>query len=276
MAEPIARKLLVVGGTGFLGLNVCKLATQRGWETVSLSRKGEPSVFQQKGKPEWAEKVQWASGNSLEPESYKEILSGVTDVVHSVGILLERDYKSLAQSQSLCEVVDKLPGVFLNDHGNPLDSKFENTIRPTYEMMNRDTAISVANEVAKLPSIKSFVYISASQALPFIDPRYYTTKREAEVHLFRKENFKTIALRPGLMYDITRPALAPVVDALKFVNTITKPFRKDIASLPGGRVITTPPLGTEQVARAVIASIEASEHGIFDVDDIERLSYKLT
>lgn len=60
-------------------------------------------------------------------------------MVHSVGILLERDYKSLAQSQSLCEVVNKLPGVFLNDHGNPLDSKFENTIRPTYEMMNRDT-----------------------------------------------------------------------------------------------------------------------------------------
>lgn len=58
-------------------------------------------------------------------------------------------------------------------------------------------AITVANEVAKLPSIKSFVYISASQVLPFIDPRYYTTKREAETHLFRTGKFKTIALRPG-------------------------------------------------------------------------------
>jgi hypothetical protein len=54
MTETITRKLLVVGGSGFFGmiinlfhrniafnsistgLNVCKLAVQRGWETVSL------------------------------------------------------------------------------------------------------------------------------------------------------------------------------------------------------------------------------------------------
>jgi hypothetical protein len=78
------------------------------------------------------------------------------------------------------------------------------------------------------------------------------------------------------MYNTSRPALAPVVDVLKFVNAITKPFKKDIASLPGGKIITTAPLGTEQVARAAIASIEASEHGIFDVEDIERLSYKFS
>ncbi|KAI9244247.1 hypothetical protein BY458DRAFT_537229 [Sporodiniella umbellata] len=143
-------------------------------------------------------------------------------------------------------------------------------------MMNRDTAISVADEVAKLPSIRSFVYISASQTPPFIDPRYCTTKREAETYLFRKENFKTVALRPGLMYDTTRPILAPMVGMLKLANTITKPFKKDIASLPGGKMITTPPLETEQVAKAAIVSIEASDHGIFDVEDIERLSSKFT
>lgn len=55
MAQPIAKKLLVVGGSGFLGiklliatmakllkhffsvgLNICKLAANKGWETISL------------------------------------------------------------------------------------------------------------------------------------------------------------------------------------------------------------------------------------------------
>lgn len=126
-------------------------------------------------------KVHWASGNSLEPSSYDDLLPGVTDVVHSVGILMET-----------------------NNNGSPV----------TFEMMNRDTgiktqqwtilkflhsslAITVANEVAKLPSIKSFVYISASEISPLINQRYYTSKREAEDYLFKQENFKTVAFRPG-------------------------------------------------------------------------------
>jgi hypothetical protein len=59
--------------------------------------------------------------------------------------------------------------------------------------------ISIADQVAKLPSIRSFTYISASDILPFIDPRYITTKREAEVYLFRHEEFKTLVLRPGIV-----------------------------------------------------------------------------
>lgn len=102
--------------------------------------------------------VQWASGNSLEPESYTEVLSGVTDVVHSVGILLENDYKGIAQAKSLCEVAGKLPGLLLNDKGNPLDPKLEHKVRPTYEMMNRDTGnSSIQYSLISLYSCSSYI-----------------------------------------------------------------------------------------------------------------------
>lgn len=46
--------------------------------------------------------------------------------------------------------------------------------------------------------MRSFVYISASDVFPFIDPRYITTKREAERYLFQQDDkFKTVVLRPG-------------------------------------------------------------------------------
>ena len=59
------------------------------------------------------------------------------------------------------------------------------------------TVMTIAEQVAKLPSIKTFTYISASDIFPLIDPRYITTKRQAETYLFRRDEFKTIVLRPG-------------------------------------------------------------------------------
>lgn len=69
---------------------------------------------------------------------------------------------------------------------------------------------TVADEVSKLPSISSFVYISASDVFPFIDPRYITTKREAERYLFQNEKFNTVVLRPGML----RKGLTDIIENL--------------------------------------------------------------
>ena len=63
----------------------------------------------------------------------------MTHVVHSVGILMENNYKSIAQAQSVCEAASAVPNMILGmkDYGNPLDPNAKE--RPTYEMMNRDT-----------------------------------------------------------------------------------------------------------------------------------------
>lgn len=63
----------------------------------------------------------------------------MTDVVHSVGIIMENDYKSIVQAKSLCEAVNGIPRLLMNDQGNPLDPKLKDRPRPTFEMMNRDT-----------------------------------------------------------------------------------------------------------------------------------------
>jgi hypothetical protein len=83
--------------------------------------------------------VQWATGDSLEPDTYKDVLKGVTNVVHTVGILMENDYKRLTESKSLCEAASGLSRMILGmkDYGNPLDPNLKD--RPTFEKMNRDT-----------------------------------------------------------------------------------------------------------------------------------------
>ncbi|KAL7594567.1 uncharacterized protein At1g32220, chloroplastic [Lactuca sativa] len=77
---PPAEKLLVLGGTGFVGSHICKEALHRGLSVASLSRSGKSSV------PEsWANKVQWHQGDLLSGDSWKEALTGVTSIVSCVG-----------------------------------------------------------------------------------------------------------------------------------------------------------------------------------------------
>lgn len=75
------------------------------------------------------------------------MLEGADAVVHSMGILLEADYKGLIQGKE--PIVDGLKKVFSSARSgsqNPLDQKEGEELKPqesggklTYELMNRDS-----------------------------------------------------------------------------------------------------------------------------------------
>ncbi|RUS21068.1 hypothetical protein BC937DRAFT_93731 [Endogone sp. FLAS-F59071] len=224
MAAPAAtaavNKVLVVGGTGFLGFNVCKVAAMKGWEVVSLSRRGEPPSFRTHGKPDWAEKVApssfssgslhcstsfispthttqvtWAAADSLDPATYVHHLPGTRTVVHTVGILMEADYKRVVRAQSFGEAMEgvktrakekiaqhatlrqptcRVPGY--SSHRFPALTVLNCSV---LTILNY-SAITIAREAVRIPTIDSFVYVSALDIFPLVDARYITTKREAE------------------------------------------------------------------------------------------------
>ncbi|CAO3580258.1 unnamed protein product [Absidia cylindrospora] len=236
-ATTVTRKLLVVGGFGFLGQSMCKAAVQRGWQTVSMSRHGEPESFATHGRPAWANEVEWA-----------QVLGALCGA-----------------SKVLGEVVG------MTDRGNPLDPNKQ--VLSTYETVNRDTAISVARQVSALSTMESYVYVSAADIFPFINPRYITSKRQAERYLFSRPEFKSIILRPGFMYNEQRASAMPIANAIQMANTLTQPFSKALSSLPFGTTFTTHPLYTDIVATAAMNAIEAKSYGIFDVAGIEGLAY---
>ncbi|KAJ1283654.1 hypothetical protein BS78_03G144900 [Paspalum vaginatum] len=77
---PSPDKLLVLGGSGFVGSHVCKEALDRGLFVSSLNRSGKPSISES-----WVEKVVWNQGNLLEPASLKDAMDDVFAVVSCVG-----------------------------------------------------------------------------------------------------------------------------------------------------------------------------------------------
>lgn len=104
----MANKLLVTGGNGFIGGEVCKVAVGRGYEVVGVARSGAPKLDEP-----WVQEVTWVSANILEPNLWRAHLAGCDAVVHSIGILKEKPDKGV-----------------------------------TFERINGDTAIVAAQETA--------------------------------------------------------------------------------------------------------------------------------
>ncbi|KAJ2003479.1 hypothetical protein GGI04_002955 [Coemansia thaxteri] len=251
-----ARKLFVVGGSGFLGQAICHSALARGWEVLSLSRHGAPGkalTRDPSGKPA-AGCIRWIQGDALKPESFQEHLPGCTAVVHTVGVLMENNYKSMVNMGATSRASRQPP--------------------TTYEQANRDTALSVARAARGVQGLDTFVYISASDVLPLISARYISTKREAENDLLaHRDAMRPIILRPGFMFSSVRPVSLPIAAGVSLYNTLyhRTPAGCLLKHTPFAKA-ASPALRREVVASAVVNAIEDRRvSGVLEIADIERI-----
>ncbi|EAA65025.1 hypothetical protein AN1860.2 [Aspergillus nidulans FGSC A4] len=245
-----SKKLVVAGGNGFLGSRICKSAVARGWSVTSISRSGEPRwdvVTSSPQRPGWAKSVEWAKADILKPNTYKPFLKDANAVVHSMGILLEADYKGVVQGRE--PIISGLQKAFSpskRGSQNPLQRQEGEALKAqekdgqfTYELMNRDSAQESLNEHAS-----TFLYISASSGAPILPSRYITTKREAETTIATQlPELRSIFVRPPFMYDSSRKLTLPIalggfvasqLNALVgnrlnfFGSMVDKPFQVDM------------------------------------------------
>lgn len=60
------KQVIVFGGSGFVGQNVCQAALRMGADVVSVNRSGAPP-----GKDKaWKDKVRWVQADIFKPEDY--------------------------------------------------------------------------------------------------------------------------------------------------------------------------------------------------------------
>ncbi|KAK6073652.1 hypothetical protein SCUP234_06131 [Seiridium cupressi] len=283
MSAKATKRIIVCGGNGFLGSRICKYAAARGWDVTSISRSGEPkweTVTSSSTPPTWAHRVAWERADILKPSTYVSLLRGADSVVHSMGILLEADYKGVLRGQE--SPISGLQKAFSNSKrpGNPLERKVskDQDIRPpetneqlTYENMNRDSAIMLAKEAAK-ENAASFVYVSAAGGAPVLPARYISTKREAESTIASEfPKMRGIFVRPPFLYDSSRPVTMPLA-AMTGAGAL---FNKFTGGVLGGFMgaAGAKPLKVDVVAEAVVEAMEdESIRGPVEVPEIEELA----
>ncbi|KAJ6128434.1 hypothetical protein N7471_009651 [Penicillium samsonianum] len=277
------KRLVVAGGSGFLGSRICKAATARGWIVTSLSRSGEPrweTVTDSRERPSWAGSVEWAKADILKPESYKPHLNGASAVVHSMGILLEADYKGVVQGRE--PILSGLQRAFSTSKlgsQNPLTRQEGEALEPkekdrqlTYELMNRDSAIALAKESTN-EHVPTFVYISAAAGAPILPARYISTKREAEAAITSNlPDLRSIFIRPGFMYDPSRKFTLPIAMG-GFVASELNTFLGNKLGFLG--TMAEKPLKADVVSEAVVEALEdESIKGAVGTKQIEALATK--
>lgn len=136
-------RLLVLGGSGLIGREVCRLAIERGSRVISVSRSGRPAVFL----PAWADQVTWVAADVFEPARWRKHLAGCTAVVHCIGVERARAGSSA-----------------------------------TYERLHHESAAVAAAE-AERAGVLSFVYLSAGGDVPGAGEDYVLSKRRGEAAL---------------------------------------------------------------------------------------------
>ena len=84
-ASNAAKRLMIFGGTGFVGSAIAREAAKRGLLVQCVTRGGDAPAHL-KDEP-WASSVTWLRGDALDPSSYKEHMRGADAVITSVGRL---------------------------------------------------------------------------------------------------------------------------------------------------------------------------------------------
>ncbi|MFU8806182.1 MAG: SDR family oxidoreductase, partial [Bradymonadaceae bacterium] len=79
-------KLVVFGGSGFIGREVCRLGRALGHRMISISRGGRPKLDEP-----WVQGVEWVQADALEPATWRPLLEGAYGVVHCVGTSSQGD-----------------------------------------------------------------------------------------------------------------------------------------------------------------------------------------
>ena len=83
-------KLLITGGNGFIGQEVCRIAVGDGHEVISIARSGRPEIA-----APWTDEVRWVAANVLEPELWRDHLAGCDAVIHCVGTITEKPERGI-------------------------------------------------------------------------------------------------------------------------------------------------------------------------------------
>merc|ERR1712087_826663 len=79
------KRLLVIGGNGFVGSEVCRNAVRVGYKVTSLSRRGtnpDPT-------DEYLCQVDWNAGNALDQSTVDQFVSRSDAAVHAIGLLFD-------------------------------------------------------------------------------------------------------------------------------------------------------------------------------------------
>ncbi|CAN1748864.1 Uncharacterized protein At1g32220, chloroplastic, partial [Linum perenne] len=245
VANVKSEKIVVLGGSGFVGSAICKAAVEKGIEVVSLSRSGRPSL-----NAPWVDQVTWVPAivrnfaGDVFYTNWDEVLPGATTVVSTLG-----------------------------GFGN----------EEQMQRINGEANI-VAVNAAKDYGVPKFIFISVHDYnLPsfLLQFGYFTGKRKAESEVLSKYPSSSVILRPGFIYGKRRVdgleiPLDVVGQPLEKILGAVSNYTRPLSALPASDLLLASPVSVDDVALAVIDAVGDDDvFGVLTIEQIKEAAAKV-
>lgn len=277
-------KVLVLGGTGFVGGAFIQRAYEQGYDIVSLSRRGNTNNINDKDdynayqSKEKSNSITWLKGDASNKELIDDIYQNYgpfDSCVHAIGLLFDNP----SGLQSFNPFVSG---------SNSLPDK-----NATYDTITRITAFNAIDGLAKqqqqqctdikesVKKYSSFIFVSAAEAgwtckapVSWLE-RYLIAKRAVEQKLLSMNSIATsgdtnsnsfirsVIFRPSLIWTWKRPSALLSVVPFYIGSQLGLPF-------------VDRPVKVESLVNAMVTAIqEDTVVGIKRYKDIDRLSSQI-
>ena len=198
-------RVLVTGGTGFVGGYVVRELVARGYEPVCLAR--DPSRVGHKLPPEMRDRARAVRGDILDFDALTRAAEGCAAAIHLVGIIEEKP-----------------------------------VVGQTFERMHT-TATAAVVDACEAVGVRRYIHMSALGTRPDAVSRYHQTKWEAE-EIVRGSELDWTIFRPSLIHGpdgefmrmmkffCTSRVRQPVMPYFGSGNTLIQPISvRDVATI---------------------------------------------
>ncbi|KAF7809469.1 NADH dehydrogenase [Senna tora] len=238
VADVKSERVVVLGGSGFVGSAICKAAISKGIEVISLSRSGRPTYTDP-----WVDQVTWISGDVFYV-NWDEVLVGATAVVSTLGGFGSEEQMKRINGEANVVAVNAA-----KEYGIP---KF---ILISVHDYNLPPFLLSSGYFTGKRKAESEVLSKYPNSGVVLRPAFIYGKR-------RVDGFE-------LPLDLVGE---PAERILKAVENFTKP----LSSLPASDLLLAPPVSVDDVAFAVVNAItDDDEFGILTIDQIKEAAQKV-
>ncbi|GMI95594.1 hypothetical protein like AT1G32220 [Hibiscus trionum] len=238
VADVKNERIVVLGGSGFVGSAICKAAVSKGIEVISLSRSGRPTYS-----GSWVDQVNWIPGDVFYA-NWDEVLVGATAVVSTLGGFGSEEQMKRINGEANVVAVNAA-----KDFGIP---KF---ILISVHDYNLPSFLLSSGYFTGKRKAESEVLSKYPNSGVVLRPGFIYGKR-------RVDGFE-------LPLDLVGEPLEKILSA---VENFTKP----LSSLPASDVILAPPVSVDDVAYAVINAVRDDDcFGVFTIEQIKEAAAKV-
>ncbi|KAM4085207.1 hypothetical protein ACJW30_10G009100 [Castanea mollissima] len=238
VADIKTERVVVLGGSGFVGSAICKAAVSKGIEVISLSRSGRPTYPNS-----WVDQVNWVTGDVFYV-NWDEVLVGATAVVSTLG--------GFGSEEQMLRINGEANVVSVNaakDYGIP---KF---ILISVHDYNLPSFILSTGYFTGKRKAEAEVLSKYPNSGVVLRPGFIYGKR-------RVDGFE-------IPLDLIGE---PVERILRASESFTRP----LSSLPASDLLLAPPVSVDDVALAAINAVSDDDFfGIFTIEQIKEAAEKV-